>query len=109
MGWEAGINKTFKQAPQFMWIYTALIVISSLLVLIPDAPLVLLMVLSSVLNGILLPFVLVFALSLINNKKIMGDFINSKAHNYISWATVVTLIILTTTLIVMTILPKLVK
>lgn len=108
MGWEAGINKTFKQAPQFMWIYTALIVISSLLVLIPDAPLVLLMVLSSVLNGILLPFVLVFALALINNKKIMGDFINSKGHNYISWATVVTLIILTTTLIVMTILPKLV-
>ncbi len=108
MGWETGINKTFKQAPQFMWIYTALIVISSLLVLIPDAPLVLLMVLSSVLNGILLPFVLVFALSLVNNKKIMGDFINSKGHNYISWATVGTLIVLTTTLIVMTILPKLV-
>jgi Mn2+/Fe2+ NRAMP family transporter len=107
MGWEAGINKTFKQAPQFMWIYTALIVISSLLVLIPDAPLVMLMVLSSVLNGILLPFVLVFALSLVNNKKIMGDFINSKRHNYISWATVVTLIVLTGALLVVTILPEL--
>ncbi len=108
MGWETGINKTFKQAPQFMWIYTALIVVSSLLVLIPDAPLVLLMVLSSVLNGILLPFVLVFALSLINNKKIMGDFINSKRHNYISWATVVTLIVLTVALLVMTIVPDLI-
>jgi Mn2+/Fe2+ NRAMP family transporter len=83
-----------------------LIVISALLVLIPNAPLVLLMVLSSVLNGILLPFVLVFALSLINNKKIMGDFINSKGHNYISWATVITLIVLTTTLLVMTVVPK---
>jgi NRAMP (natural resistance-associated macrophage protein)-like metal ion transporter len=106
MGWEAGINKTFKQAPQFMWIYTALIVVSSLLVLIPNAPLVLLMVLSSVLNGILLPFVIVFALSLINNKKIMGDFTNSKKHNYVSWATVVTLIVLTAALLFMTIMPK---
>lgn len=105
MGWEAGIDKTFKQAPQFKWIYTGLIVVSALLVLIPGIPLVLLMLLSSVLNGILLPFVLVFALLLINKKKIMGDFINSKRHNYISWATVVVLIILTVTLLVMTVVP----
>jgi Mn2+/Fe2+ NRAMP family transporter len=108
LGWERGINKTFKQAPQFMWIYTALIGISALLVLIPDAPLVMLMVLSSVLNGILLPFVLVFALSLLNNKKIMGDFINSKSHNVISWATVGVLIVLTAALLVMTFLPEIV-
>ncbi len=108
VGWEAGINKTFKQAPQFMWIYTALIVISALLVLIPDAPLVLLMIMSSVLNGLLLPFVLVFALYLINNKKIMGEFTNSKIHNYVSWATVITIIVLTTALIVMTVIPKIV-
>ncbi len=91
-----------------MWIYTALIVISALLVLIPDAPLVTLMVLSSVLNGILLPFVLVFALSLINNKKIMGEYTNTKMHNYVSWATIVTLIVLTTTLLVMTIFPEII-
>jgi Mn2+/Fe2+ NRAMP family transporter len=108
MGWEAGINKTFKEAPQFMWIYTALIVISSLLVLIPKAPLVFLMVFSSVLNGILLPFVLVFALSLVNNKKVMGEHVNSKGHNYISWATVITLIVLTAALLVMTVAPNLI-
>ena len=108
MGWETGINKSFKQAPQFMWIYTALIVIASLLVLIPDAPLVLLMVLSSVLNGILLPFVLVFALKLVNDKKIMGEYINSKKQNFISWATVGIIIVLTATLLVMKILPELI-
>jgi len=108
MGWETGINKSFKQAPQFMWIYTALIVIASLLVLIPDAPLVLLMVLSSVLNGILLPFVLVFALKLVNDKKIMGEYINSKKQNLISWATVGIIIVLTATLLVMKILPELI-
>ncbi len=106
MGWEAGISKTFRQAPQFMWIYTALIVISALLVLAPGAPLVLLMVLSSVLNGILLPFVLVFALSLINNKRIMGGFVNSRIHNYISWATVITLTLLATAMLFMIILPE---
>jgi NRAMP (natural resistance-associated macrophage protein)-like metal ion transporter len=108
MGWETGINKSFKQAPQFMWIYTALIVIASLLVLIPDAPLVLLMVLSSVLNGILLPFVLIFALKLVNDKKIMGEYINSKKQNFISWATVGIIIVLTATLIVMRILPEII-
>jgi Mn2+/Fe2+ NRAMP family transporter len=107
MGWEAGINKTFKEAPEFMWIYTALIAISATLVLIPKIPLITLMVLSSFLNGILLPFVLIFALALVNNRRIMGEFTNSKGYNYISWATVIVLISLTTILLVMTILPGL--
>ena len=105
MGWEAGVNKSFREAPQFMWIYTALIVISALLVLIPGAPLILLMILSSLLNGILLPFVLVFALSLVNNRRIMGKHTNPRGYNYIAWGTVAVLIILTTALIVMTVLP----
>ncbi len=109
MGWEAGVNKSFKEAPQFMWIYTALIVISAFLVLIPDAPLVLLMVLSSLLNGILLPFVLIFALSLVNNKRIMGKYINPRGYNYISWGTVVVLITLTAMLLFMSVAPHLKK
>ncbi|MBI4698186.1 MAG: Nramp family divalent metal transporter [Nitrospirae bacterium] len=103
MGWEAGVNKSFKDAPQFMWIYTALISVSALLVLIPKVPLILLMVLSSLLNGILLPFVLVFALSLVNNKRIMGKYTNPKSYNYISWATVVILVCLTAGLLYMSV------
>ncbi len=95
MGWEAGVNKTFKDAPQFMWIYTLTIALASLLVLIPGAPLVFLMVLSAVINGLLLPFVLVYAISLINNKKLMGEYTNSKIYNYISWGTVASVICLT--------------
>lgn len=105
MGWEAGVDKTFKDAPHFMWIYTALIVISSLLILIPGAPLVLLMILSSVLNGILLPFVLIFALFLVNDKRIMGEYTNTRSHNFVSWGTVAVLIALTTTLVFMTVAP----
>ena len=95
MGWEAGVNKTFREAPQFMWIYTLTIALASLLVLIPGAPLVLLMVLSAVVNGLLLPFVLVFAILLINNKTLMGDYTNSKVYNYIAWGTVASVICLT--------------
>lgn len=95
MGWERGVNKTFKDAPQFMWIYTLTIALPSLLVLIPGAPLVFLMVLSAVINGLLLPFVLVFAILLINNKKLMGEFTNSRMQNYISWGTIISVIFLT--------------
>jgi len=106
MGWEAGINKTFKDAPQFMWIYTLTITLSAIVILIPGAPLVFLMVLSSVVNGLLLPFVLVCAILLINNKTLMGEYVNPKSYNYISWGTVVVIICLTAFLVVTTIIPS---
>jgi len=104
LGWEAGVNKTFKDAPQFMWIYTLTIALASLLVLIPGAPLVFLMVLSAVINGLLLPFVLVFAILLINNKKLMGEFTNSRMQNYISWGTIISVIFLTVSWVVTSVL-----
>ena len=104
LGWEAGVNKTFKDAPQFMWIYTLTIALASLLVLIPGAPLVFLMVLSAVINGLLLPFVLVFAILLINNKKLMGEFTNSRMQNYISWGTIISVTFLTISWVVISIL-----
>lgn len=105
MGWEAGVNKTFSEAPQFMWIYTMTIALSSVVILIPGAPLVTLMVLSAVVNGLLLPFVLIYALLIVNDRKVMGEYTNPKSYNYISWATVVTIIVLTTFLIVTTFMP----
>jgi Mn2+/Fe2+ NRAMP family transporter len=105
MGWERGVNKTFKEAPQFMWIYTAMIVVSCLIILVPGAPLVFIMVLSSVINGLLLPFVLLFALYLVNNPKIMGEHVNPRAYNYIAWATILVLVSLTGVLVVSALMP----
>lgn len=105
MGWEAGVNKTFKDAPQFMWIYTLTIALASLVILIPGAPLVFLMVLSAVINGLLLPFVLVYALLLVNNKKLMGEYTNPKSYNYISWGTIIVIIGLTAFLVFINIIP----
>jgi Mn2+/Fe2+ NRAMP family transporter len=105
MGWEAGVDRSFNEAPQFMWIYTLTIVLGSLVVLIPGAPLVFLMVLSAVINGLMLPFVLVYATLLINEEKLMGGYVNNKVYNVISWGTVITVVVLTACFVVSTILP----
>lgn len=105
MGWERGVNKTFREAPQFMWIYTVMIVAGSIIVLVPGAPLVFLMVLASVVNGLLLPFVLIYCLRLVNNTKLMGEFVNPKSYNYITWGTVVVIIAFTAVMVVTTLVP----
>lgn len=100
MGWESGIDKNFKTAPQFMWLYTGIIAIGALIILIPNAPLIPIMLVSQVVNGVMLPFVLIFMLLLINNKELMGEYINSKMFDVIAWATVVIMIVLTLALVV---------
>ncbi len=95
MGWEAGVNKSFKDAPQFMWLYTVLIAIGALIVLIPNAPLMAIMWVSQVINGVMLPFVLVFMLQLINRQDLMEDATNSRTFNVIAWVTAVVMIVLT--------------
>ncbi len=105
MGWEAGVNKSFRDAPQFMGIYTVMIAAGALVVLIPNAPLVFLMVLSAVINGLILPFVLVYVIRLINNRKIMGEFVNSRSYNIISWLTIGAVALLTVLFVLATVFP----
>lgn len=95
LGWEAGVNKTFKEAPQFMWLYTGMIVLGGAIILIPKVPLILIMLFSQVLNGVLLPFVLIIILILINKKKLMGDYTNGPFFNWVSWGAVGLLIFIT--------------
>ncbi len=99
LGWEAGVNKTFGEAKQFYALYTAIIVIGAAMVLIPNFPLLWIMVFSQVINGILLPFVLIFMLLIINNTEVMGAYVNGKAWNVVSWCTVIGLIVLTAALV----------
>lgn len=95
LGWEAGVDKTFKEAKQFYVLYTAIIAIGAIIVLFPNFPFFFIMVLSQVLNGILLPFILIFVLILINKVELMGEFVNGKIYNTITWFTVIVLIALT--------------
>ncbi len=95
MGWESGIDKDFRKAPQFFWLFTTIIILSALFILIPNAPLIMIMFISQVVNGAVLPFVLVFMLILINDKDLMGKYANGPVFNAIAWITVVVMILLT--------------
>jgi NRAMP (natural resistance-associated macrophage protein)-like metal ion transporter len=95
LGFESGVDKSFKQAPFFYWLYTLLIAAGAAVVLIPNFPLVTMTILSQVLNGVLLPFVLYFMLKLINNKDLMGKHTNSHWFNVVAYATAVIVVGLT--------------
>ena len=91
-GFEAGLDKTWDEAKEFYTLYTGILIISALIILIPGAPLIQISIWSQVLNGILLPVVLVSMILLINNKKIMGNYINNKLQNFIGWTAVIVLV-----------------
>ena len=105
MGWEAGVDKTLREAPQFMGLYSALIVIGALIVMVPGAPLIAIMWVTQVINGMMLPFVLVLMLKLINRDELMKGFTNSRLQNRVAWVTTVVMMALTVGLIASAFVP----
>ncbi len=100
-GFEAGIDKSWDEAKEFYTLYTGILVISAIIILIPNAPLIDISIWSQVLNGILLPVVLISMILLINNKRIMGSYINKPFQNIIGWGAVGILIALSVALLVL--------
>lgn len=92
LGFESGIDKSFGEAPIFYWLYTLLIFAGAAVVLTPGFPLVKMILLSQVINGVLLPVVLIFMVLLINRKKLMHEWVNSRAYNFVVWTAVVIMI-----------------
>lgn len=92
MGFESGLDKTFGEAPFFYWFYTLLIAFGAGMVLIPNFPMLQVAILSQVLNGVLLPVVMIFMLRLINKHELMGRYTNKTWFDVIAWATAVIVI-----------------
>ncbi|MCX7023863.1 MAG: Nramp family divalent metal transporter [Spirochaetes bacterium] len=86
-GFEAGIDKKWNEAPQFYALFTAIIIVSVGIILLPRAPLIEITIWSQVINGVLLPVVLVSMLLIINKREVMGDYVNGKIGNAVGWAT----------------------
>jgi len=107
LGFEAGVNKSWAEAPQFNTLYTSMIVIGAGVILIPGVPLFPVLFLSQVLNGLLLPFVLIFVVLLVNRVDLMGTYVNGRVWNWIAWGTVGVMVLLTLVLVVATIWPGL--
>jgi NRAMP (natural resistance-associated macrophage protein)-like metal ion transporter len=106
LGFEAGLDRKFKEAPAFYSLYTALIVLGAGIVLIPRAPLWKILLYSQVGNGIWLPIVLIFILILINRRDLMGVHINSWGFNVVAWTASIIMIILTLVLIYTSVVPQ---
>lgn len=92
MGWEVGVNRRFREAPQFYALYTAMIIIGAAIIMMPGVKLIPIMLISQATNGILLPFVLIFMLLLVNNKRLMGKHTNSRIYNIFAILTIVLMI-----------------
>lgn len=99
LGFESGVNRTFTEAPIFYWLFTGLIVLGAGVILIPDFPLVRMILFSQVLNGMLLPFVLIFMVLLVNKKGLMKDYVNSRGYNVVAWVAVIVMVGLTLSLV----------
>jgi Mn2+/Fe2+ NRAMP family transporter len=95
LGFESGVDRKFSDAPFFYWLYTLLIAAGGAVLLIPGLPLVKIAVLSQVVNGVVLPFVLIFMLLLINKKELMGEYVNTHLFNAVAWLTTIVMIALT--------------
>ncbi len=99
LGFESGVDRRFSEAPIFYWLYTGLIVVGAGFVLIPKLPLIKVMILSQVANGVLLPFVLTFMLKLVNKQHLMGNMRNGRWANAIAGTTSVVMVILTVVMV----------
>ena len=92
LGLEAGVNRRFKEAPEFYWLYTGIIALSAGMILMPRMPLLEIILASQVLNGLLLPVVLVFMALLVRRRELMGEFVNGPVYDVVTWGTTVVLI-----------------
>jgi len=99
-GWERGVGQRLADAPAFFGIFTGLIVIGGLAVLVPGVPLVTMILFSQVVNGLILAAILVFMMVLVNDRRIMGRYVNGPLANVIGWATVLLLVALIALLMV---------
>jgi len=98
-GFEAGINKKLREAPEFYVLFAFITIAGVAIILIPNAPLIAITIWSQVLNAVLLPAVLVSMILMVNNKRLMGKYVNNTVQNIIGWVTVTGLIILTVLLV----------
>jgi Mn2+/Fe2+ NRAMP family transporter len=100
-GFEAGIDKKWDEAREFYVLYTFILVLAMVIILIPNAPLIFISLWSQVINGLMLPVVLVCMILLVNNKKIMGRYVNKRLTNVIAWSTIIILTSLSFTMLIL--------
>jgi len=103
-GWEAGIDRSWSEAPAFNGLYTFVIFLAAAVIMLPKISLITIMLVSQVVNGMMLPFLLIFMMRIINDRRVMGEHVNKPVLNVVAWVTIVVVIGLTVVLVGMSLL-----
>jgi Mn2+/Fe2+ NRAMP family transporter len=109
LGFEKGVSRSFREAPIFIGIFTFLIAVGGLIAIVPGLPLINVLLVTQVINGLLLPVLLISILRLVNDRDLMGDHRNGRVYNAISWLTVVVVSSLSLLFIATKLFPSLIK
>jgi Mn2+/Fe2+ NRAMP family transporter len=107
LGYEKGVSRSFREAPIFIGVFTFLIAVGAAIAVIPDLPLIRVLLVTQVINGLLLPVILVAVLRLVNNREVMGAHVNGRIYNVAAWLTTIVVTLLSLLLIIVTLFPGL--
>ena len=107
LGFEKGVSRSFREAPIFIGVFTFLVAVGAAIAVIPNLPLIRVLLVTQVINGLLLPIVLFAVMRLVNDREVMGAYVNGRLYNVLAWLTVIVVTALSTLLILTTLFPKL--
>ncbi len=100
-GWERGADRSWQEAPVYRGIITAITFLSAVIVIIPNVDLFGIMMLAQVINGVLLPVLLVFMVLIAGDRHVMGGFANGRIWNGLTWFTIIAVVVLTIVMFVL--------
>ncbi|HEV2836982.1 MAG TPA: divalent metal cation transporter, partial [Pyrinomonadaceae bacterium] len=109
LGFEKGVSRSFREAPIFLGTFTFLVAVGAAIAIVPNLPLIRVLLVTQVINGLLLPFVLFAILKLVNNRELMGRYVNGPLYNLAAWLTAIVVTLLSLLYILSTLFPKLLR
>ena len=107
LGFEKGVSRSFREAPIFIGVFTFLIAVGAAIAVIPGLPLIRVLLVTQVINGLLLPIILFAILKLVNDRELMAEHVNTRLYNAGAWLTAVIVTLLSLAFIVVTLFPNL--
>jgi Mn2+/Fe2+ NRAMP family transporter len=107
LGFEKGVSRSFREAPIFLGTFTFLVAVGAAIAVVPNLPLIRVLLVTQVINGLLLPVVLFAVLRLVNDRELMGAYVNGWPYNLAAWLTAIVVTSLSVLYIVITLFPDL--
>jgi NRAMP (natural resistance-associated macrophage protein)-like metal ion transporter len=109
LGFEKGVSRSFREAPIFLGVFTFLVAVGAAIAIVPGLPLIRVLLVTQVINGLLLPIVLFAVLRLVNDRELMGQHVNGPIYNIGAWLTATLVTALSLLFILTTLFPDMLR